>query len=254
MLAMDGDLPDGTSATASARKLAMVEDAGIELGARPQLAGRTSTTCSDATCCYVCMDDDQGGNGLGAPRTRMCVCATAAIHLICLEKVLNSTKCRAKPLSERHLCTICHEPYNITLEPFVLSTEIWSPRIERFLHTKAGRDSLRWGLFALFLLHVTAFAVMLGEHQILITLMMVGGYIVVASIPVLILRRLHARRRARFEDMNDNAFYKRAVAYARREVRLGYRSSAEQVSAASSRSVILLVRDPAVGPRPGIRM
>jgi hypothetical protein len=55
-------------------------------------------------CCYICLDDDDDGaaDGAadGAPLADICACRSSRVHVVCLEKALNSKKSRARALAE----------------------------------------------------------------------------------------------------------------------------------------------------------
>jgi hypothetical protein len=112
-------------------------------GRRARPAGRQSGSAgADAESgvgCYVCMDDDDGTNGLGAPLRHICACTNSVIHASCLEKLLNSTKSRAKPTAERTrtLCAVCNAPYALPLERYVLSAVVLPWRVEHAVRSPA---------------------------------------------------------------------------------------------------------------------
>jgi hypothetical protein len=226
------------------------DDTDLEAGDRHTLAplepasphpppAAAASVDNDPCCCYICMDEDDGENGLGPTLSHICACTTTTIHTICLEKMLNSKKSRAKPLSERRLCTVCHTPHQLDLVPFILSAQVLPSCVERVMRTTTGQHLLRVLLFIVFMMHVAVFAIVLAEQ--VVPVFAIAGYLVIASIPVLVVRHVVVRRRARVESLDDNAFYERAVAYARYEVAHGHGSSEEQLSVAPRHSLILLV-------------
>jgi hypothetical protein len=219
---------DGLAADAAAP--APADDVDLEAGVH--------AASPDADCCYICMDEDAGANGVML--TRICACTTTAVHAGCLEKVLNSKKSRAKPLVERYKCTVCGARYTVPLEAFVLSTGVLPLRIERFFRTRTGHLLARPLLIVCFILHITIFAVLLRNGA---TVFAAIAYLVAVSLPTLVFQCVRDARRKRIEELNDVAFHELAVAHARREARLGTGgASAGQVGGVPPASVILLVR------------
>jgi hypothetical protein len=197
----------------------------------------SSAADDELAVCYICMDDDDATNGLGAPLRQVCACTSSAIHALCLEKVLNSRKSRAKPLDERTLCTVCHGRYTLPLEPYVLGSALLPPRLEFALRTRGGQLAARLCVLAVFGLLVTVFALLLFKTRTLFAVC----YLVVATLPALVVQRCREVRRQRVARLDDCAFHAHAVAHARREVALGRGPTAAQTSAAPPQLVVLLV-------------
>lgn len=231
---------DGVRIEIAARCCATSAAATDELDAHTVVLRPRAPTADDSVC-YICMDDDEATNDLGAPLRRVCACTSAAIHASCLEKLLNSKKSRAMALPERTLCSVCNSAYTLTLQPFVLHSVMLPTSVEYLIRTPGGKLASRLLLLLISALHVTAFVFLLTKASILISL----SYLFLATVPMLVLHRMRELRRRRITDMDDLQFHAEAVVYARRELRLGRGPTVEHACTVPSQMLILLV--PAAG-------
>jgi hypothetical protein len=217
-------------------RAAPVDADEIDLNAG-RAAAAAPASADNSVVCYVCMDDDDGTNGLGAPHVRICACMTSAIHTACLEKMLNSKKSRARPIAERTRCMVCNSAFTLPLQPYVLSTVVLPWRVEQALRTPTGQLLIRLLPVLGLAMHVFGFAFLLYSKDFISI-----KYLVLSMLPLLVLERVRAWRRRRIAEMDDVEFHAQTVAYARREVQLGRGPSAAQVSSAPPHQLVLLVQ------------
>ncbi|KAG8467675.1 hypothetical protein KFE25_006727 [Diacronema lutheri] len=186
--------------------------------------------CADHLKCYVCFEDE------GAPPlANTCGCTSAVIHAHCLEKMLNSKKMREKALPERTSCAVCTRRFTVELVAYV-ADEQRPNRLSVFARTPLGSIVVPLSTVCGVLSLVALMIYVLGRYTAL--LVMVG--VTVFLWPVCAVRSIRARR-SNTNLMDDNAYFDKAVAHARKEVQRGHHASLESAAAARPDKVVLIV-------------
>jgi hypothetical protein len=179
-------------------------------------------------------DDEDIGE---AACCNVCECKSSAIHLSCMEKLVNSKKSRLRPIEERTICQVCKGPFTVPFATHVLGPPppTWYQRVARnYFGGLFGPPCLGAALMV----------------ALILLLYLVGGdvaFIALISLVVVLLCVLLVARnnvKANPQRMDDNRFYEVAVSRARDTYHRVGESSADAIQTADPRNVVLLLRTP----------
>lgn len=184
----------------------------------------------DQLRCYVCLEDEAE-----APLAHACGCTNSVIHRSCLEKLVNSRKSREKPLEERTRCSVCTQQFCLDFVPFVIERRV--PCWVKFQASALGSILTPLCSVILALLLVGVLMRLLGRSFALILLVGMG----VVLWPICAARNIAERRRHAALNVDDNTFFEKTVAQARREVRRRRVNTTLQEAAELPSSRVVLV-------------
>jgi hypothetical protein len=187
---------------------------------------------ADADACYICLES--GGPGDKALAAHVCACLTSRVHVRCVEIMVNSTARRAKPLAERTACPVCAQPYTIDFAPYLIDVTGQHP-CRKWAMSDRGRLVLQCAAMLVAMGLVAAVGSQLSPALSVLVVGVVGAVLGIATL-------VFKARQYGQKTNDDNVFYARAVAQARRSVDRGHRCPAEEAAAADPARVILVAQ------------
>lgn len=197
------------------------------------------------TVCYVCLEDDVRDGS--RPITNICACSTSHIHPQCLEKLINSKKGRERVLGERMNCMVCATPYTCPFTPYVVAPP--RPSLAARWSNSATRSGLAPPCVGLAILGVIFFLnYSIGRS-------LTFYFFLAAAFAFAFCSAMTLRWQSRGHDIqryDDNQWFAKIVAHARKEVGRGFEAQMEDAMQAPSQSVVLLVQPPRHPNRGGV--
>lgn len=186
--------------------------------------------------CYVCFEStSERKNEL---HTGICECSTNGIHTECLEKLLNTKRCRSRPLDARMTCSVCASRYTIGLARYVVHAPP-PTAFDRFRASKLGGQYLPL-FFALCLSGI--FGILMWRVGRLLTLLIMGIFIVVLVGLYALLKLREGDNDTDPQALSDSRFFEEIVELAKRELASGYTAPAAGAGETASLATVLVVQ------------